>query len=421
MKVTYIIALLIYVFFLMRFLNSRYRISELLLFSVIAAPGISIGGTLINFIDLVVPFLFLWYFLFRRNKIRFSSVEICFAIFAYLCFLSIVFNLYNMVSLSRSLLQAFRIVIVVMLFLLSKPICTQSPERLNHTINIYGLVSCFFAFVIFIEQGTIYDSPELLWIGDITLHRMGGVFGEAATMGFMSIIFTVSALGNLHSREKSYRYTAIALVIMSIFCNIFSYTRISNVALLLVLIIVFLRRVTLQKVIILVSVGIIGLFCIATIPILQNFFFDRMMSLLQIGGGRTFNDVSSGRADVWGNAWNIYVNSNHWLFGVGYKNGLITDNAFLMCLTQLGIFGFIVGCGFFFSLFVNWRRVRDYRLILLALALVVVSLSSDVLTYYRPLSLMFILLQMIERQSLKRPLNAGGLKSVREKYQKEAG
>ena len=77
MKVTYIIALLIYVFFLMRFLNSRYRISELLLFSVIAAPGISIGGTLINFIDLVVPFLFLWYFLFRRNKIRFSSVEIC--------------------------------------------------------------------------------------------------------------------------------------------------------------------------------------------------------------------------------------------------------------------------------------------------------------------------------------------------------
>lgn len=80
MKVTYIFCIIIYLLFILRNRYSKNIAAEFTLFSIIAAPGIAIGGRLINVVDILFLCAFAYLFLIKKRKCHFQflTVRICY-------------------------------------------------------------------------------------------------------------------------------------------------------------------------------------------------------------------------------------------------------------------------------------------------------------------------------------------------------
>lgn len=396
MKLTYILAVAVYIFFFIRNKNSKSFITELMLFLVIAAPGLQISGVLVNPIDIVSPVIFIWVLFFRSSKIQFTRTEKAYLLFLIIIAISVLLNFNAYQSIFVPLLQVFRLFEVLFVVTIFKKCYNgiSSAEILN-SVNVYGIVLCLISCVSFFEQDTIYNAGQIITSGPLNGYaRAGGVFGEASYFGFMTVILFLTGVYALKNSKISYKINAVIVITLSIICNVLSYTRISNISLIIALIFVLLRRITLKKLCFIAGACVVFLIVVTQSKFLYSFIFERMLKTLDFSNG--FNTISSGRLDVWQAALNKFFESNRFFFGIGYKNNTLADNMFLMSLTQMGICGLLSFLIVLVTMGSQVIKKRESFCVLLFFNVVLMSITCDVFTYSRPLSLMFILFLIYE-------------------------
>ena len=148
------------------------------------------------------------------------------------------------------------------------------------------------------------------------------------------------------------------------------------------------------------------IFCILyfNIDVVNNFFNQRILALFH----NSLSDSSSGRFEVWKEGYTFYSESNRLLFGVGYKADLFfTDNCYLFTLTSTGIFGLICFLWFLFALLTRCIQGNNrFIYFILFIGFVIVSLTCDVITYYRGMILMLSILVFMNKEKINIPIKS---------------
>ena len=411
MKITYIVAIFIYICFIVRIFNRKnYSVLiELILFSIIAAPGIQISGVLVNLFDLIVP-LFLAYYILTNKDIYFGKLEIAFLLYDIVAVLSLLINFFDYDKIFSAVLQLVRLFYIpVSAAIFYRLYRTErngySVLEVVNSINIYAIYLGIISICAFLEQGTIYDSKQLLWIGSITMSRAGGIFGESSTLGFIFVLLFIVAVFTLRNFEQiNVKIYAQISIVLSIICNIISYTRITILSF-AICIIAFLisTKINAKKCIIFSLILFALLLIYFTNSFLFSFVNDRVLSIF--GLFSNFNNATSGRLDTWTGAFERYLNSSI-LFGGGYKNNFFGDNNLVMSLTTMGVFGLLAFIYLIVILIKKSISSKSLYLILIMLSIIITSLSCDVLTYYRPMSLVLVLSIFISQNKVVDRLGA---------------
>lgn len=409
MKITYLFAILSYILFFVRVRSSKSFVIELILFLTIVAPGIQVSGVLINPIDLVSPILLIFLLCAKTKKFRLLEFDKLYLLFILSIIISVVCNLSSYQNLFVPLLQIFRLCEVPIIVSAYRSFyrVENKIEAIN-SVNVYGFWLCLISIVSFFEQGTIYNAGQIITSGPLSgFSRAGGVFGEASYFGFITVILFITGVYALGFSDTMHKVNAILVIACSIVCNVLSYTRISNISLLIALLVVIIRKINFKKLILLCGALVVIAFVISRNEFLRSFVFERMLKTFDMSNG--FDVASSGRLTVWRTAFSKFLESGNLLFGIGYKN-VLADNMLLMSLTQAGILGLISFLLLFFALCVRVVQNTGYVCQLLVVNIALMSITCDVFTYSRPLALVFILLAMFEI----RKKDAGGLIRVGE-------
>ena len=394
MKITYLFCVLSYIFFIYRIYKSKYFVSELILFSVIVAAGIEINGILINPMDLLIPVLCIYY-LISRKRLMFSRIQSAYCVYASVCLLSIFANISTYSSVLISLFQVARVFFIpIGAALFYSESNGRDKKVIINSINEYGIWLCLISIISFLEQGTIYDSVQYVWIDGVPWHRAAGVFGESSYLGTITLILFLTGIYQArYSSSRKYRRNSVICSFGAVICNIISYTRVTNIILIvLVLVAIFSMRSVIKKMgIMTIIIGALVLGMISS-QFIRMFIVERMMSIVNLF--EDFNRVSSGRLSVWQTAISNYLHGSI-IFGNGYKNGYFVDNNYLMSLTQMGIVGIMSHMALIIAFFVNARMgYRTWYLNGLIFIIIISSLTCDVLTYYRPMCLLLIVFSL---------------------------
>lgn len=391
MKITYIFCILVYILFFLRNRNFRKLPSELILFMVIAAPGISISGNLINPVDLIFPVFFVYLFFVKGKKIHVSLLDGAYLFYALTGLISLLVNVLTYSSALISFLQLIRLFYIpVGLLIFKESFDFRQKQEAIVSVNVYGIWLNIISIIAFIEQGTIYDSIQSMWFNGNEIQRAGGIFGESSYLGVVSLMLFVAGVYLFRNNIKSSQKTIGAVgAVLAVVCNMISYTRITNIAMLVCFVVfVFTMRSFVKKIAV-IGILFIGLLVgVASSDFLRILIFDRLGSLTELF--EDFNGVSSGRLEVWNEAIERYMQGSI-LFGSGYKNGFFGDNNLIMSLTQMGLLGVVSYVVLFVAFFVQSWNKRSAASWMLMISLIICSMTCDVLTYYRPMCLMLIL------------------------------
>lgn len=400
MKVTYIFCIIIYLLFILRNRYSKNIAAEFTLFSIIAAPGIAIGGRLINVVDILFLCAFAYLFLIKKKKMSFSIFDGSYLLYATVALFSLLINFGTYSSLIVSLMQLLRLFYIpIGALIFNKQYKYQDKREAINSICVYGIWLGIITVIAFLEQGTIYDSIQTMWINGIEMRRAGGVFGESSYLGVITLVLFVAGLYLFRKSDKrAYKCNGVICCVSSCICNILSYTRITNIALILLLIIMIFTMRTLARKLAVIIVGVISILCVALVSdIFRALIVERLGSILNIFND--FNSVSSGRLGVWQDAYEHYLKGSL-IFGSGYKNGFFGDNNFIMSLTQMGILGLCVHVVLMVSMVIQAWRKKSIAAFSLFLIVFICSMTCDVLTYYRPMCLLLILFALVEGKSV---------------------
>ena len=371
---------------------------NLIVFLNVLSPGFFIKDTLINLSDILVPILFVLFFL--KNKFILVNKKMPLLCSLNLILLSIIFSFLSAAyTSSLSITMLFRglrflefILSIVILY--NEIICKNSLQYVFKITYTYSLLLMVLCFGLFFYQDSNFASIQSMWIGSLELKRAGGIYKESSSFGFSCLLVSILAL---YSIDKKYKIKlSWILLILSIINNIISYTRISNLALVAVLIIWFFHKINKTKVLAASIFLILLILLITTVPIIREFFTDRILGLFV----NSLETSSSGRFDVWSNTIDVFIKSNKITFGLGYKyDFVLCDNCFLFALTNLGIFGLICYILFLFNIFLYFINSQKYSTLCLFIALFVMSLTCDVLTYTRGLFVLFIILLITKNKT----------------------
>ena len=304
---------------------------NLIIYLNILSPGFFIKNTLINLSDILMPIIFI-VFLFK-NKSNVINKKTPLLLSFSLILLSIILSFLSAaLTNSLSIIMLFRGLRFLELILSVNILYIEIRRKnnLNYLLKIthtYSLLLMILCFGLFFYQDSQFASIQSMWINSIELKRAGGIYKESSSFGFSCVLATVLSL---YSIDKKFRLkTSYFLLILSIINNILSYTRISNIALIIVLIIWFFSNITKGKMIAFGTFLIMLLLLITTNPIIQGFFTDRILGLFV----NSLESSASGRFDVWSNTMNVFIDSNKVIFGLGYKyDFVLCDNCFLFAL-----------------------------------------------------------------------------------------
>ena len=330
--------ILIYLILLMFIVNKQNRLINIILFSSICAPGFFINDVLVNVCDLVIPLAFILNirkYLNNKYKVNFLVPLICY--FACILISLITSFVVSEVSISM-LLKSLRFLdMILAVYIIAYEVKFKHKiEYIVSKISLFSFLLCVFSLLLFLKQDSDFSSIQYMWIGNTVLHRAGGIYSESSNLGFNMLLITVFSLYCIkNNRNKYFHYL---LLCFSIVINILSYTRITNLATIVVLFLYLIHKPTLKTVLV-ILVGI-TIFCILyfNVNVVNNFFNQRILALFH----NSLSDSSSGRFDIWQEGYSFYLQSNRLLFGVGYKADLFfTDNCYLFVLTSTGIFGLI--------------------------------------------------------------------------------
>ena len=416
--IDFIIIAIVYILFLVYFLffsKKGYRIVDLLLFAEILAPGVFVGGDLINLADFVIPILFFGVILFKKKHFM-PSISIPLMIFV-LC--AIISNItcaiagYYSISMALKLIRFIEMPLAIYIFYSEYMIKKLDYKIVLTKVFVYSFGLTLLSFVLFFNQSSRFASIQYMWFGGLELHRAGGIYKESSALGFSMVLVAILALYCIKIRFNT--IASLVLFILSVIVNILSYTRITNIALIFVIMIMLMKSDMKKKLLILFISAIVAISIYLTVDVVNAFINQRILALFR----NSIEDSSSGRFDVWKNAWNSYLTEHRYLFGLGYKlDDFLCDNLYLFAITQTGIVGLGVLLWFVIRLYVEPRKSKGYiRLYksLLGISFIVVSLTCDCITYTRTMFIFVTLYLLFDTDNKIIPIRVGVLHLLNKK------
>ena len=390
---------------------------KLLLFFLILCPGVYLGDTLLNFCDIYIPTLFLYLVINKKITYRMNRTIQCLCLYTGVALLSLVIASIDLGGIQwAALLKWLRLLYLPLIYI----IATQLLDRgqlwggLN-TIGLLGGSTALFGLVLYMQQSEWYRAPQTMisLTGEI-VYRAGGVFAEPGQFSFVLVIsFIVSNM--VWSGSGKYRLLHLAVMFLSLWAIMLTYSRASIIALLTF----FLYRfcisfaaswLTRVKAFMVGVVLVVLSFSLYQINEDVEYLIDaRVLPLIEISSQAEMSDLSAGRADTWENNLThfSYQESEHWLFGRGYKIedyniGVYSiDNNFLSALLNTGVIGGVIFLLFWiFLLYDALGRYFDKRAPLTivmggcTVVLFLYCLTSDAVTMYRGMGVFMVLYAM---------------------------
>lgn len=390
---------------------------KLLLFFLILCPGVYLGDTLLNFCDIYIPTLFLYLVINKKITYRMNRTILCLCLYTGVALLSLVIASIDFGEIQwAALLKWLRLLYLPLIYFIS----TQLLDRgqlwggLN-TIGLLGGSTALFGLVLYMQQSEWYRAPQTMisLTGEI-VYRAGGVFAEPGHFSFVLMIsFIISNM--MWSGSAKYCLLHIAVMFLSLWAIMLTYNRTAIIA----LVIFFLYRfcislaaswLTRVKAFMVGVVLVVLSFSLYQINEDVEYLIDaRVLPLIEISSQAEMSDLSAGRADTWENNLThfSYQESEHWLFGRGYKIedyniGIYSiDNNFLSALLNTGVIGGVIFLLFWiFLLYDALGRYFDKRAPLAivmggcTVVLFLYCLTSDAVTMYRGMGVFMVLYAM---------------------------
>ena len=239
---TGIVYLLFFVYYIF-FSKKQYRIVDILLFAEILAPGVFIGGDLINLADFVIPILFVGLIFFKKKHFM-PSVSIPLVFFV-LC--AVVSNItcaicgYYSTSMGMKLIRFMELPLAIYIFYSEYREKNLEFKKIITRVFYYSFGLTVLCLILFFHQESQFSSIQYMWFGGLELHRAGGIFKESSSLGFAMLMVSIFSLYCIKIEYKT--VGNMGLFLLSVIVNILSYTRITNIALIVVIFIVFMKSI----------------------------------------------------------------------------------------------------------------------------------------------------------------------------------
>lgn len=317
----------------------------ILIFCIIAGPGMYLSGNLITPTDILLPVMFLFNI---NRKLKVHKIQKYIGLYIIAIILSlmvgVIFN--NGIGFS-SWLKAIRFSYVLMIPIIVVrylDVDDYKEDKILLCILLSGLISGLIAIVLFLTNSDMYEAPEMFIFFGRYIHRAGGVFAEANYFGVMMTIIIISAVECI--TRKKYLVISIFVVLICGSGLIFSDSRSALLSLILALIFRFANLKKNKNIKFLFGILVVSVICYFYIPIFNSFINNRILSMFtDYRNGVNVNSISSGRINNWRSILLNNKNNNviEILFGTGYKSqnlNAIVDNSYLSTMVTLGIFGF---------------------------------------------------------------------------------
>ena len=375
----------------------------LLYFFIVAMPGVYIGDTLVNFIDIFIPIFFIYFF---RVKIKLNKIQISLLLYFLAIVASIVLASFYVTDIGiEPLLKSLRLFFAILIYPMMLTVHRYFTFDKNiKVVLISGIISSIIAIVLFIMQSQLYRPPQTLFWGGKVMYRAGGVFAEPNTLSLMmSLVFVISLECVL---DKRMILMAIFAMVMSLVSIVVSDTRIAFFAVVFVSIISLYRRGLLK---IRMLIATVLFFCSLLIAyqvndVFQRFVDQRVLTTINglVSSHANVNDISSGRLKIWNDQFDDYITSSLDIivFGNGYKVGdrVLSDNNYLSALYFCGLFGLITFICYWIcniQLVLNLRRIFRAEFMFrvysnMIIVYLVFMITCDAMTMSRPLYLLTI-------------------------------
>lgn len=281
----------------------------------------------------------------------------------------------------------------------------------------YSVRGCtaLLGIVLYMQQSEWYRAPQVMvsLTGEL-VYRAGGVFAEPGQFSFVSVISFIVA-NIIWNRGGKYRILPVVVMFLSIWAIMLTYSRAAIISLFAF----FLYRLCTSWMAswqdrVKALVG--GLVLVAFFSSLYYLNEDveylvdtRVLPLIEISSKTEASTLSAGRADTWEDNLThfLYKESEHWLFGRGYKIeehniGIYSiDNNFLSALLNTGVVGTFAFLVFWVFLLYDclcrcFDRANSLSLIMggCTIVLFLYCLTSDAVTMYRGMGLFMFLYAM---------------------------
>ena len=390
---------------------------KLLLFFLILCPGVYIGNVILNVCDVYIPLLFLYLTMNTRTIYRMNKTIIFLCLYAVVAFLSLFIASIDLDGIQWiAFLKWLRLLYLPMIYIIAINMLHRG-EHLDYlnTIIMLGGCTAILGIILYMQQSEWYRAPQIMvsLTGEV-VYRAGGVFAEP---GHFSFVLTLSFIvaNVMLSVCGRYRFLYVAAMLLCLWAIMQTYNRtciISLFAFFLYRLCTSLMASWWYRVKALVG----GLVIVALFFSLYHLNEDveylvdtRVVPLIEISSRTEASALSAGRADTWEDNLThfLYHESDHWLFGRGYKIeehniGIYpTDNNFLSALLNTGAIGAVVFLFFWVfllydCLFRYFDKTNTRSLIMggCTIVLFLYCLTSDAMTMYRGMGLFIFLYAM---------------------------
>lgn len=328
----------------------------LLIFSFIAAPGIYIGGILVNLTDILVPAVGLYAI---RHTLCANRTQKWLLLYIVGIVMSIPVSVFEGISFDIAVIfKAIRMAYLLFLF----PTAVEAVRRTDAdsdkvvlAVLVNAIISAATGILLFVFQVELYRPAQMMLFLGQMLYRAGGVFADSASFALIMsqlLIFAVECRNS--GRHPMISRVAIILTLIGI---VLSDSRIAFFAVLIVLGYIWIRdrRFTPKKLIAAFAICALAVLIYSRSSLLQRYLSSRVMSVFMeiFNGSEAANNVSSGRLAIWGEQLKQSFSGDplQLLFGNGYKSGsaFFSDNNTISALYGTGIFGLVCFSGYWLS------------------------------------------------------------------------
>lgn len=316
-------------------INKQY-LMNLILVLIVFAPSINVNGTLINYIDIISPIIFL-YLLFsikKENNIK-VNLDMYLIIYGMIIVISIIISFFmGNNEYFNTIFRSYRFIEIIIIYLFAlKYYNLNWLESTIKVVLVSGIISALIGFINFILRVPMQSEQYILFNHEL-IYRAGGVYQEAnsfANMMLFNIIFSLIILIQKVRVCRKIRLISIINLGISLMSLVVSFSRGPIVAILFTIIIIMIcyiknNNLKLFKLLLFIlTISLITISLNEEISKLVNVFFnDRILPLLSINK-QNINGISSGRISIWLNLIKNFLRLNliMILFGTGYKASTI--------------------------------------------------------------------------------------------------
>lgn len=423
--ISYICIYLIYSIFI-RCEFKKYQLMNIVLVLLIAAPGISLKGTLINYIDIISGIIFIYLiFTINKNKKLKVNLDMYLVMYGIIILLSIIGSFFmGNNEYFTTIFKSYRFIEIIIIYIFTLRYYNLNwIESTTKIVLISGIIGSSIGIINFFLRVPM-QSEQYILINHELIYRAGGVYQEAnsfANMMTFNIIFALIILLEKARIRKNIKILSIINIASSLVGLIVSFCRGPIVAILVTLIIMaiyYIKNNNLKLFKLLLIIAICCMFIInlneEIAKLVEIFLNDRVLPLLSING-ENINSISSGRIGIWSSLIENFFSLN-WiviLLGTGYKAstihlgfGNLSDNNYLGALVQTGILGFVVFIVLNYKIITNMIKyktnniyIKIYKdtVIFIWISNMIQMLTGDVITFYRNISLVFIFIAIVNK------------------------